>query len=126
MLEVMKTLHNDKSLCLFNSIAIQPDHDTTTIIANLNVKRTHFYKMMTALLKTGLVRRRQGRYSITSMGKIVYHAQNLIGNAIQDYWKLVLLDSMQDNNVPIEEHKQILDSIIENKNLKTVIQGALT
>ena len=125
MIDVMKTLHNDKCLCLFNSIAIEPDRDTYTIMTNLNVRRTHFYKMMASLLKTGLVRRMFGKYTLTSMGKIVYHAQNMIGNAIQDYWKLKLLDSMQDNNIPIEERNDIIDTIINNKTLKTIIEGAL-
>ena len=115
MVSVMRALHNDKCLCLFNSIALTTDHDTVDLMSNMNVKRTQFYKIMCRLLESGLIRRIQGKYSLTAMGRVVYYAQSLIGAAVQDYWKFAVLDSLQDIDMPKEEHQEIIKTMIDDK-----------
>jgi hypothetical protein len=60
---------------------------------------------------------------LTSLGQIVYHAQNLIGNGVKDYWKLKALDSLHVANgtIPAEEHNKIIESIIDNQKIKEMV-----
>ena len=45
------------------------------------------------LINAGLVRRINGKYFVTSFGKVVYKAQELIGMAVQYSSKLKAIDS---------------------------------
>ena len=74
------------------------------------------------LTKAGLIRRINGIYSLTSLGKIVYSAQKLIGEAVDNHWKLKAIDSIEssehkhNNNVfSREERRKIMDSIIDKE-----------
>jgi hypothetical protein len=60
---------------------------------------------------------------LTSLGKIVYHAQNLIRNGVKDYWKLKALDSLHvsKSQIPAEEHNKIIDAIIDNQKIKEMV-----
>ena len=69
-----------------------------------------------------VARRINGIYSLTSLGKIVYSAQKLIGEAVDNYWKLKAIDSIEssehkhDNDAfSIEERRNIMDSLIDKE-----------
>ena len=121
--DILKSIGDDKSLCMFNTIALAKDYDSDLLISNINLSRKQFYARMTKLMETGLIRRISGRYHLTSLGKIVYHAQNLIRNGLKDYWKLKALDSLHVSNgtIPAEEHNKIIEAIIDNQKIKEMV-----
>ena len=121
--DILKAIYDDKSLCIFNTIALARDYDSDILITNINLSRKQFYARMSKLIGTGLISRLSGRYHLTSLGKIVYYAQNLIGNAVKDYWKLKALDSLHvsKSQIPAEEHNRIIDAIIDNQKIKEVV-----
>jgi hypothetical protein len=41
------------------------------------------------------VKRERGKYSLTTFGIIVYHTQEIIGKAADQYWKLKAIDSIR-------------------------------
>lgn len=114
---ILKAIYDDKSLCIFNTIALAWDYDSDILISNINLSRKQFYARMSKLIGTGLISRHSGRYHLTSLGKIVYYAQNLIGNAVKDYWKLKALESLHvsKSEFPLEEHNRIIDAIIDKE-----------
>ena len=73
VLDVLKTIANDKSLVLFNTIALS-DCDSDICIRGLELTRKQYYSRLSALLKAGVVKRVRGKYSLTTFGVIVYHA----------------------------------------------------
>jgi hypothetical protein len=121
--DILTAIADDKSLCMFNSIALAQDYDSDLLISNINLSRKQFYARMTKMMEAGLIRRVSGRYHLTSMGKIVYHAQNLIGNGLKDYWKLKALDTLHISNgeIPAEEHNKIIEAIIGNQKIKEMV-----
>lgn len=121
--DILRAIGDDKSLCMFNTIALTQDYDSDLLITHINLSRKQFYARMTKLMETGLIRRISGRYYLTSLGQIVYHAQNLIGNGVKDYWKLKALDSLHVSNgtIPAEEHNKIVESIIDNQKIKEMV-----
>ena len=75
------------------------------------------------MIEVGLVVRYGRRYNLTTLGKIVYHVQLVIGNALKDHWKLKALDvlNVSEGSIPCAEHKKIFDSIIDNEKIKEMI-----
>lgn len=111
---ILQALSVDKSLVLFNTIALAST-DTEILMYKLALSRKQYYSKMSALLRAGLIKRRNKKYFLTSLGKIVYDAQLLIGKALGSYWKLAAIDSfeMSSPNLPVEEYDKIIDSLIE-------------
>ena len=74
------------------------------------------------MTKTGLIKRKQGRYSLTAFGKVVYDSEKAIENAFNIYWKLKALDSIGiSNELPREEYTKIVDTLIDNYEIKDVL-----
>ena len=81
---------------------------------------------MSALLRAGLIKKRNKKYFHTSLGKIVYHAQLIIGKALRSYWKLAAIDSFEmsspNPHFPVEEYNRIIDSLMEgNSEIKNML-----
>ena len=45
-------------------------------------------------MKTGIVRRKNGKHFLTAFGKVVYDAQSTVRKAVESYWKLKAIDSI--------------------------------
>ena len=112
--DVLNAIADDSSLILFNSIAVT-NCTSDILISKLKLTRKQYYSRMFRLIKGGLVKRKNGRYFLTSFGKIVYGAQSLIEKAIEQYWSLKAIDSleMSSNNILTEERNKIISILLE-------------
>ncbi|MGA8565537.1 MAG: hypothetical protein WB587_12370, partial [Nitrososphaeraceae archaeon] len=90
--ELLKVICDDKSLCIFNTIGLATNHDSDILIRNIGLGRKQFYMRVSKMIEVGLVVKYGRRYNLTTLGKIVYHVQVVIGNALKDHWKLKALD----------------------------------
>ena len=70
------------------------------------LSKKQFYLRTRQLLKVGLVKRKKGRFSVTTLGAMLYHAEFIIENGIKNYWKLKAIDSIQSSG-KIREHERI-------------------
>jgi len=117
--DVLDTISDDKSLVLFNTIALSNSDGSDILISNLKLTRKQYYSRISKLVKVDLVVRRNGKYFLTSLGKIVYDAQKIIGNAVGDYWKLKAVDTLEiTDQMPKEEYNEIINALIENEKIK--------
>jgi hypothetical protein len=117
--DVLDTISDDKSLVLFNTIALSNSDGSDILISKLNLTRKQYYSRISKLVKVDLVVRRNRKYFLTSLGKIVYDAQKIIGNAVGDYWKLKAVDTLEiTDQMPKEEYNEIINALIENKKIK--------
>ena len=121
--DLLKAICDDKSLCIFNTIGLATNHDSDILIRNIGLSRKQFYMRVSKMLQVGLICRNGRRYVLTSLGKIVYHVQLIIGNAIKDHWKLKALDVLKisESIIPVDEREKIVDSIIDNEKIKELI-----
>lgn len=117
---VFCAISDDKSLSLFRSIANssdstsvgQPPIDESRIsMSRINLTPSQYYSRINRLRSMGLINRRKARYSLSSLGKILYEIQNTIDIAIQNRWKLVALDSLEsaftEEGIAFRRQKQI-------------------
>jgi hypothetical protein len=120
VVDVLKAICDDKSLVLFNTIALASG-DRTILLSRLDLTRKQYDSRMSGLVNAGLITRKNGNYFDTSFGKIVYDAQSMIGKAVESYWKLKALDSFKlspsvDSQLPAEEHNKIIDTLMGDSN----------
>jgi predicted transcriptional regulator len=121
--DVLKTIADDKSLVLFNTIALS-NGDTDICLSTLGLTRKQYYSRLYAFLKAGLVKRERGKYSLTAFGMIVYHNQEIIGNAADQYWNLKAIDSIRASGtgeLPQEQFHTIIDKLIANQEIKNIL-----
>lgn len=123
MADVIKTMSDEKSLLIFNTIYLAGGNESETIRDELKLTRKQYYSRIFRLQKTGLVKRQKGRYFLTAFGKVIYDSQRLLGTAIKNYWKLRAIDSLwfDENEVPKEERKKIINELLGNQQLKDIL-----
>jgi hypothetical protein len=118
---IFRALSDDKSLTLFNTVALSPGN-SNFLTRNLNVSRKQYYSKMENLSKQGLVARKNGKYYLTTMGKIMYELQKVIGTAVNDYWKLRAIDSLRiQDQLPEDQIAKLVNTLVENQGLRDII-----
>ena len=121
--DILNAKSDDKSLLLFNTIAIT-NGETEIQVRKMGLTLKQFYSRMAKLTKANLIRRRNGRYSLTLLGKIVYEAHVTIGKALNYYWKLQALESIQTSistGLPKEEVSKLVDTLIDDYQIKDIL-----
>jgi predicted transcriptional regulator len=113
-------------LNLFRTIALAKNDNGVALTSKTKeLTRKQYYSRMSRMIKVGLVKRKNGKYSLTSLGKVVHESGRIIEEALKEYWKLRAIDSIQtfDRTVlPHEERKKIIDTLFnDNEKIKEVI-----
>ena len=96
----LKALSDGKTLILFEMIAHQELHHYS-VMTKLGLTRRQYYSRMFSMLAAGLIRKKNGMYSVTSFGKVVYKAKTLIGKGVSNQWKLSAIDSIEMNSTAL-------------------------
>src|SRR5437867_4663813 len=112
--DVINAISDDKSLTIFNTVALSAGK-TDILISTLGLTCKQFYSKMERLTKQDLLVRRNGRYFLTTLGKVLYELQTILGVALNNYWKLKAIDSLQiPAGLPEFELNKLIDSLLEN------------
>ena len=118
---ILKKISDDKTLTLFNSIAISMGHRNIHL-REMSLTPKQYYSRISGLMAAGLIRRQRGKYSLTLMGKIVYDAHLNIGKALSYYWKLKAIESIDMSSAGTrlarEELIQLINTLIDNHFIK--------
>jgi predicted transcriptional regulator len=133
---ILRSLSDKNSLELFKSIAhpeegfVNKNHPLTSqeLISIIKLTRKQYYSRISTLISSGLVKRSNGKYLLTSLGKIIYGVYVLIDQAIQNHWKLKAIDALESksgSDVLEEERDKIIALLIEDKTLKQILLGEL-
>jgi hypothetical protein len=118
---VLAVLSDTKSFYLLSKIALA-EVDSQFLLSETKLSAKAFYSRMSRLLKVGIISRKSGKYSLTSFGKIVCHAQDLITRALNNYWRLCALDSLgMIDSLPITEYNKISNTLLGDCLIKNVL-----
>jgi predicted transcriptional regulator len=122
---VLRSISDDLSLDLYRTIAKSNNESGDDLLSKVKITRKQFYSRLSSLTKAGLVKRKQGKYSMTAFGKVVYDSVRAIENAFNIYWKLKAIDSIGiSNELPKEEYSKIVDALIDNYEIKDMLTGS--
>ena len=122
---VISAISDEKALSLFKAVALSENDCSHLLISKLRLSRRQYYSTMMGLMDADLVRRVSGRYSLTSLGKIMFNAYLKMETATKYYWKLKAIDSItmaaDVKGLPTEQYDMIVDKLIDNDEIKTVL-----
>lgn len=122
--DILDAISDKRASDIFRSIALANSNSNSDIlITQLKLTRKQYYSRMSSLKEAGLVKRQNGRYLLTSFGKVVSSAyMNLdakIDTAISSYWKLKAIDSM-DISLGQERNK-VISVLIDNREIESIL-----
>ena len=118
---VLRTIADEKSLELFTTVALERI-DSRNLKSKIKLTRKQYYSRLSRMTRVGLVRRKNGKYTLTTFGKIVYESTVTIENALGNYWKLKAIDSLETSNeVPKEEQQKLIETLLDNQEIRGIL-----
>ena len=129
-IEVLNAISDEKSANLLKTIAGSKSSNTIILKSKMTVTRKQYYSRIEHLKKVGLITRVNGKYSLTSFGKVIYNYHLDIETAVNYYWKLKALDSIMTIQLssssgrikmPAEEQVKLVDKLIDNDEIKNIL-----
>jgi DNA-binding HxlR family transcriptional regulator len=118
---VLASISDKQSLELFRYIAVT-NGTSENLRTKINLTRKQYYSRLSRMTKAGIVKRKNGRHSLTAFGKVVYDAQTIIEKAVNSYWKLKAVDSLEmSDDLPKEERLKLIDNLLDNKDIKEIL-----
>jgi predicted transcriptional regulator len=119
--DIFHSISDSKSLDLFCSIA-KGNMESEVLKETKGLTRKQYYTRTKQLLKTGLIKRSKGSFSLTCLGAIVYHAQLVIETGVNNYWKLKAIDSIQSSGEIVgQERLKIIKSILDDNTVQNIL-----
>jgi hypothetical protein len=125
---VLKKLGDDRAFALFINIALSFDSGYQSSPKESHLTAKEYYSRMSKLISNGLVQRLQGKYYVTSLGKVVYYACMMMNEALNYYWKLKSIDvimrpasNLALGGFPKEKVIEMIDAMIDNQKIKDII-----
>jgi hypothetical protein len=121
---ILSAISDDKSFALFRTIAVENGDDgidSEFLTSKTKLTRKQYYSRMSDMTKTGLLKRKRGKYFLTSLGKVVYNNLRIIESALSNYWKLKAIDSFEIVTAPEEERNKIIDDLIDDYQIKDIL-----
>jgi hypothetical protein len=119
--EIYAAIGDERSLRLFNTVAAIGGN-SGDLSLQLGLTRKEYYSRMSKLIKTGMVKRKNGTHFLTAFGEIVYDAQTTIKKAVENYWKLKAIDSVDSSDViSANERNALLETLIDDTGIKTIL-----
>jgi hypothetical protein len=126
---IIKKISDDKTLALFNSIAVSSSNNERCIpLKEMNLSTKQYYSRISGLLNAGLIKRHKGKYFLTLLGHVVYQSQMIIGKTLSYYWKLKALESIEasDDTLPEGELPQLINVLIDNHQIKDILLKSIS
>jgi predicted transcriptional regulator len=118
---ILRTIADDKSLELFRTVALETI-DSKNLKNRTKLTRKQYYSRLSRMTRAGLVRKRNGKYILTTFGKIVFESQATIQNGLNNYWKLKAIDSLEmSSELPKEEQRKLIETLLDNQEIKEVL-----
>lgn len=111
LLQVLGAISDEKSQVLFISIARVGNENN--LIDNLKISRKRYYTRLKKLVNADLIKRRDSKYILTELGKVIYGLQLKLSEAVDNRFSLESLDTMK-SSMGIQVRKQ--NKILENLN----------
>jgi hypothetical protein len=125
---ILKKISDDKALTLFNNIALSKDSDRVPL-KEMNLSTKQYYSRISGLASAGLIKKRQGKYTLTALGKVVYNAHTVVGKALGYYWKMKAIESIQMSSgqeLARKDMLQLIQSLIDSHQVRDILLKSLS
>ena len=118
--DVLKSISDDKSLSIFRLIGeVNPNNGEIISLKKLGLSCKQYYSRISSMMATDLIKRQSGRYYLTPFGKVIYCCIMIAKNALNNYYKLKGVETIEvHNNLSNEEFRKLVDALIDNREVK--------
>ena len=126
VVEILEAISDVKSLKLFNTIATKGGN-SEDLSVQLKLSRKEYYSRMSRLMKTGMVKRKNGKHFLTAFGKIVYDALVTVKKAVESYWKLKAIDSIDlSDEITVKERDKLIQTLVDDAEIREILSKHAT
>ena len=126
VVEILEAISDVKSLKLFNTIATKGGN-SEDLSVQLKLSRKEYYSRMSRLMKTGIVKRKNGRHFLTAFGKVVYDAQVTVKKAVESYWNLKAIDSIDlSDEITVKERDKLIQTLLDDVEIREILSKHAT
>jgi hypothetical protein len=127
--DIFKALSNNKTFVIFNTIAVAEGSEIQ--IRKIGVTTRQYYSRLSRLTESGLITRKNGRYFLTLLGRIIYENHLTASEVLRYHWKLKAIESIQMSapgcaRLPEEEFSKLVDTLIEDPKIRNLVMKAIT
>jgi predicted transcriptional regulator len=125
--DILKRMSDDKSLALFNTIALSTGQHSI-LIKKMSLSTKQYYSRISGLTKAGLIKRNQGGYSLTSLGRVVRNVNTTIEQALSYYWKMKAIESIPLSlpaGLSREDLTNLIKSLIDDPEIREIVTKSL-
>ncbi len=105
--DVLKSISDDKSLSIFQLIA-DVNSNGEISLKKLGLSSKQYYSRISTMMTAGLIKRRSGRYYLTSFGKVIYCCTTIAKSAIDNYYNLKAIEATEDSGFSNEELNKLI------------------
>jgi hypothetical protein len=117
---ILNAIFDRRASDIFKCVA-STGSNSKLVRAHLKLTRKQYYSRMSLLIRAGLVKKEEGRYLLTIIGKVISCAQlnfeAKLESAFDNYWKLKAIDSLES----FEERNNIISVLIDDEEIKTIL-----
>ena len=126
--DILKALSDNKTLVLFNTIALA--EGTQIQIRKIGLTTKQYYSRLSRLAESDLITRKNGRYFLTLLGRIVYEIHVTACEVLRYHWKLKAIESIQVSapgcaRLPQDEFSKLVDTLIDEPKIKNFVIKAI-
>lgn len=126
--DILRALSDNKALVLFNTIALAEGIQIQ--IRKIGLTTKQYYSRLSRLTESDLITRKNGRYFLTLLGRIVYEIHVTACEVLRYHWKLKAIESIQVSapgcaRLPEEEFSKLVDTLIDDPKIKNLVMKAI-
>jgi hypothetical protein len=134
--DVLRVMSDSNALALFEAIennnndSNNKDCTTKLLLTKTQLTRKQYYSSLSEFIKIGLIKRTNGIYSLTTIGKIIYDAKTQLDSCINDYWKFQIIDQLEktsskENSLPKEEFTGVINALVSDSKMRDIIMSPI-
>ena len=124
--DVLNSISDEKTLDILNTIAVvKRKDDIYSMKEQIKLTKKQYYSRMHKLSVAGLIKRTNGKYFLTTFGKIIHEHYVGIQNAVNAYSKLRALDEILKNDNKVDfstkQRLEIIERLIQDPEIRKSI-----
>jgi hypothetical protein len=79
---------------------------------NLKISRKRYYTRLKKLVNADLIKRRDGKYTLTELGKVIYGLQLKLSEAVDNRFRLESLDTINSSmGIQVGKQNKMIDTL---------------
>ena len=116
--QVLEVLSDRASVDIMNAVA-ENVSDSGNIRELLGLTSKEYYMRHSRLLKTGIIKRKNAKLTLTAFGQLIYQALLKIATAFRHSRELMVIDAIKSTaGMPHNEQKDVIDNLMLDDEIK--------